>query len=129
MVADRQTIVIAEDEAQIANLVKYKLEKSGYEVLWGGNGRLALDLIEQNHPDLVILDVMMPVMDGYEVLRAMKADPVTKSIPVIMLTARGLEQDILKGFDNGAVDYVVKPFSVTELAARIKTNLVRAKTA
>jgi DNA-binding response OmpR family regulator len=127
--SETQTIVIAEDEAQIANLVKYKLEKSGYRVLWGENGRLALDLIVQNHPDLVILDVMMPVMDGYEVLRAMKADPTMQSIPVIMLTARGLEQDILKGFDNGAVDYIVKPFSVTELAARIKSNLVRAKTA
>ncbi len=129
MASETQTIVIAEDEAQIANLVKYKLEKSGYRVLWGENGRLALDLIVQNHPDLVILDVMMPVMDGYEVLRAMKADPTMQSIPVIMLTARGLEQDILKGFDNGAVDYIVKPFSVTELAARIKSNLVRAKTA
>ncbi len=122
---EEPTILIAEDEPQIANLVKFKLEKSGFQVLWGENGKQALELINEHKPDLVILDVMMPIMDGFEVLRAMKAEPETENIPVIMLTAKSMEEDILKGFESGAVDYMVKPFSVSELAARVKTNLAR----
>jgi len=122
---DKQVIVVAEDEPQIANLVRYKLEKSGYEVLWGEDGQRAWELIKENNPDLVILDVMMPVMDGFEVLRAMQGASETREIPTIMLTARGLEEDILKGFEEGAVDYMVKPFSVTELAARVKASIGR----
>ena len=122
---DKQVIVVAEDEPQIANLVRYKLEKSGYEVLWGEDGQRAWELIKENNPDLVILDVMMPVMDGFEVLRAMQGASETREIPTIMLTARGLEEDILKGFEEGAVDYMVKPFSVTELAARVKATIGR----
>jgi len=125
----RSRILVVDDEVDISTVLSVTLRRAGFDVRTASDGIEAIEAIRQELPDLVILDVMMPVMDGYEVLRAMKADPVTKSIPVIMLTARGLEQDILKGFDNGAVDYVVKPFSVTELAARIKTNLVRAKTA
>jgi len=120
---EKRRIVIAEDEPQIANLVKYKLEKSGFEVIWGENGQLAWELIQAQKPDLVILDVMMPIMDGFEVLNAMKAEPSTEEIPVIMLTARGMEEDILKGFDAGVVDYMVKPFSVTELAARVRATI------
>lgn len=123
---DKKTIVIAEDESQIANLVKFKLEKSGYEVFWGDNGKVALELINSHLPDLVILDVMMPVMDGFEVLRSIKAEERTSNIPVIMLTARGMEDDVLKGFESGAVDYMTKPFSVLELAARVKSALARA---
>lgn len=123
---ERQTIIIAEDQAQIANLIKFKLEKSGYQVLWGKNGQLAWELIQNNPCDLVILDVMMPIMDGFEVLNAMKAEPSTKEIPVIMLTAKGMEEDIIKGFDAGVVDYLVKPFSVTELAARVKATIDRS---
>lgn len=122
---EKPTILIAEDEPQIANLVKFKLEKSGCQVLWGENGKQALELINEHKPDLVILDVMMPIMDGFEVLRSIKAEPETANIPVIMLTAKGMEEDVLKGFESGAVDYMVKPFSVSELAARVKTNLDR----
>lgn len=122
---DKQTIVIAEDQSDIAQLVLFKLNRQGYEVFWGKNGREALDLINENQPDLVILDVMMPIMDGFEVLRTIKNDPATKDIPVIMLTAKTMEEDILKGFDSGAVDYIGKPFSVTELAARVKAVLGR----
>jgi len=122
---DKPLVVIAEDEPQIANLVRFKLEKSGYEVLWGENGKEALELVRQNLPDLVILDVMMPIMDGFEVLRLMKEGVETADIPVIMLTARGMEADVLKGFDSGAVDYCTKPFSVSELAARVKSALAR----
>ncbi len=124
-VNEKQTVLIAEDDPQIANMIKYKLEKSGYLVVWGEDGGAALDLIRENPPDLVILDVMMPVMDGFEVLRALKSDPATRGIPVIMLTARGMEDDILKGFESGAVDYMIKPFSIQELAARVKANIGR----
>jgi two-component system, OmpR family, alkaline phosphatase synthesis response regulator PhoP len=122
---DRRLVVIAEDDPQIANLVKFKLEKSGYDVMWGENGKLALELVTRNAPDLVILDVMMPIMDGFEVLRLMKEGEGTKDIPVIMLTARGMEADVLKGFETGAVDYLTKPFSVSELSARVKSILAR----
>jgi DNA-binding response OmpR family regulator len=123
--SDKPVVVVAEDEPQIANLVRYKLEKSGYEVLWGKDGQRAWELIQESKPDLVILDVMMPIMDGFEVLRAMHDGPETREIPAIMVTARGMEEDILKGFEEGAVDYMVKPFSVTELAARVKATIGR----
>ena len=123
--SDKPVVVVAEDEPQIANLVRYKLEKSGYEVLWGKDGQRAWELIQESKPDLVILDVMMPIMDGFEVLRAMHDRPETREIPAIMVTARGMEEDILKGFEEGAVDYMVKPFSVTELAARVKATIGR----
>lgn len=123
---EKRLIVIAEDEPQIANLIKFWLEKTGCEVLWGENGKLALELINENKPDLVILDVMMPIMDGFEVLRLMKEEEETSDIPVLMLTARSMEADVLKGFDSGAVDYMIKPFSVSELAARVKSALARS---
>lgn len=116
-------IVLAEDDHQIASLVKFKLEKDGYTVHLGENGRVALDLINQTVPDMVILDVMMPVMDGFDVLRTLKSSDDTSSIPVIMLTAREMEEDVLKGFDLGAVDYMTKPFSPSELSARVRVNL------
>lgn len=116
--ADRKKVAVVEDDPMISNLVKLKMEKSGYEVVVGENGKTGLELITEHLPDLVILDVMMPIMDGFEVLRRIKADERTRDIPVIMLTARGMEDDILKGFDSGAVDYVTKPFSISELAAR-----------
>jgi DNA-binding response OmpR family regulator len=116
-------IVLAEDDHQIASLVKFKLEKDGYTVHLGENGRVALDLINKTVPDMVILDVMMPVMDGFDVLRTLKSSDDTSSIPVIMLTAREMEEDVLKGFDLGAVDYMTKPFSPSELSARVRVNL------
>lgn len=125
--AERQMVVIAEDDAQIANLVRFKLEKSGYDVLVGENGKRGLELIREHQPDLVILDVMMPIMDGFEVLRTMKSEEPTREIPVIMLTARSMEEDILKGFEAGAVDYLTKPFSVSELAVRVNSILARQR--
>lgn len=118
-------MLIAEDDPEIANFVKFKLEKSGLEVMHGENGKVALELINENKPDLVILDIMMPIMDGFEVLRLMKENPETRGIPVIMLTAKGMEADVLKGFETGAVDYITKPFSVSELAVRVKSVLAR----
>jgi DNA-binding response OmpR family regulator len=113
-------IVLAEDEPQIARLIEFKLKKEGYSVTWKENGEEALKAIKTEEPDLVILDVMMPVMDGYEVLRRLKEDENLKSIPVVMLTARAQEKDVVKGINLGAEDYITKPFHPAELLARVK---------
>ncbi len=116
-------IVLAEDEPQIARLIEFKLKKEGYEVTWKENGEEALKAIKEDKPDLILLDVMMPVMDGYEVLRRLKEDEDLKSIPVVMLTARAQEKDVVKGIDLGAEDYITKPFHPAELLARVKRIL------
>ena len=120
-------IVLAEDEPQIARLIEFKLKKEGYQVTWKENGKEALEAIKAEEPDLVILDVMMPVMDGYEVLRRLKEDENLKSIPVIMLTARAQEKDVVKGIDMGAEDYITKPFHPAELLARVKRILAKPR--
>ena len=116
-------IVLAEDEPQIARLIKFKLEKEGFEIEWKDNGEDAFNAIKEMKPDLALLDVMMPVMDGYQVLKKVKEDDNLKHIPVIMLTAKGQERDVVKGFDLGSEDYIVKPFRPAELVARIKKIL------
>lgn len=113
-------IVLAEDEPQIARLVEFKLKKEGYQVTWKENGEEALKAIKADKPDLILLDVMMPVMDGYEVLRRLKEDENLRSIPVVMLTARAQERDVVKGINSGAEDYITKPFHPAELLARVK---------
>ena len=92
-------------------------------MIWEKDGGAAYESIKANNPDLVILDIMMPVMDGYQVLKKMKEDENLKNIPVVMLTVRGQEQDIIRGFDLGSADYIVKPFRPAVLAARIKKIL------
>ncbi len=116
-------IILAEDEPQIARLIEFKLRKEGYSVTWKENGEEALKAINEDKPDLIILDIMMPVMGGYEVLRRVKEDENLKSVPVIMLTARGQEKDVVKGIDLGAEDYITKPFHPAELLARVKRIL------
>ena len=116
-------IVLAEDEPQTAKLVEFKLRKEGYQVTWKENGEEALEAIKREKPDLILLDVMMPVMDGYEVLRQVKENEGLKDIPVIMLTARAQERDVVKGIDSGAEDYITKPFHPAELLARVKRIL------
>ncbi len=116
-------IVLAEDEPQIARLVEFKLKKEGYQVICKGNGEEALAAIKTEEPDLILLDVMMPVMNGYEVLRRVKEDENLKNIPVVMLTARAQERDVVKGIDTGADDYITKPFHPAELLARVKKIL------
>ena len=113
-------ILIADDEEHLGYMIKFKLEKSGYAVDWHVNGRDALQAVKANPPALVILDVMMPGMTGFEVLEAIKTDAALKTIPVIMLTARGQEDDTLRGINLGAADYVTKPFRPAELLARVK---------
>jgi DNA-binding response OmpR family regulator len=112
-------ILLAEDEPHIGDMVAFKLTNSGHEVIRAASGDVALDLAGSDRPDLIVLDVMMPVLDGFEVLAALKRDTSLKAIPVIMLTAKGQERDVLNGLAEGAVDYIVKPFSLKELVARI----------
>ena len=116
-------ILVAEDEPYILRMLEFKLNSLGHEVIRAVDGGEALELAARESPDLVLLDVMMPVLDGYQVLRKLKSDDKTKDIPVIMLTAKGQEKDIVTGIEAGAVDYVTKPFSFVELIARVNRAL------
>ena len=120
------TILIVEDEPDIAELVKYHLEKAGLPARVIGDGKQALDLIVREHPALVVLDLMLPGLDGMEVCRRLRGSPATRGIPVIMLTAKAEEVDRIVGLEMGADDYVPKPFSPRELVARVKAVLRRA---
>ena len=122
------TILIVEDEADIADLVKYQLEKEGLAARTVSDGKQALDLIVRDHPDLIILDLMLPGTDGMEVCRRLRANSATQAIPIIMLTAKAEEVDRILGLEMGADDYVPKPFSPRELVARVKAVLRRTAT-
>ena len=119
------TILVVEDEPDIADLVKYHLEKAGLPARVVGDGKQAMELIVRDHPDLVVLDLMLPGMDGLEMCRRLRASPETRGIPVIMLTAKVEEVDRIVGLEMGADDYVPKPFSPRELVARVKAVLRR----
>ncbi len=116
-------IVLAEDDAKQAELVRRYLERERHTVVVVGDGTAALDLVRRHPPDLLVLDVMLPGMDGLEICRTLRAET---DLPVLMLTARSTEDDLLAGLDLGADDYVTKPFSPRELMARIRTLLRRA---
>ncbi len=117
-------ILVVDDEPSVTDLLAYNLHKTGYEVLIAANGNDALRLAHQSKPDLILLDLMLPGVDGLEVCRELRK---ASDVPVIMLTARGEEIDRVVGLELGADDYVCKPFSVRELLARIKTVLRRVK--
>ncbi len=118
-------ILAVDDEPLYLRLLKVNLEPEGYEVITASDGETALDLVTAKQPDLVILDVMMPKLDGITTCERIRQ---FSNVPIIILTARGEEQDRVRGLDVGADDYVVKPFSVTELVARVRAVLRRAKT-
>ena len=120
------TIAIIEDESNIVELVKYNLDREGYHTLSANNGKKGLELVRQELPDLVILDLMMPELDGISVCKQLRADPQTKNIPVIILTAKSEEADRVLGLEMGADDYVTKPFSPRELVARVRAVLRRS---
>jgi len=120
-------ILVVEDEADIRQVLAYSLGQSGHEVLIAERGELALGLVREKRPDLVLLDLMLPDIPGLEICRAIKADASLRIIPVIMVTARSEEIDRVVGFELGADDYVVKPFSVRELILRIQAVLKRAQ--
>lgn len=118
-------ILIAEDEKQIADMIAFKLTNAGHQVIRAHDGEQAVTMTTREHPDLILLDAMMPGISGFEVLRRLKRDPALKDIGVIMVTAKGHERDVLSGLSGGAIDYVVKPFSLKELAARVELALRR----
>ncbi|MEP6967206.1 MAG: phosphate regulon transcriptional regulator PhoB [Pseudomonadota bacterium] len=136
MAAERQSsarnatlpyILVVEDEDSLATLLQYNLDKEGYGVALCADGEEALVMIDEKQPDLVILDWMLPTVSGIEVCRRLRQRPSTRNLPVVMLTARGEESDRIRGLDTGADDYVVKPFSMIELCARIRAVLRRIR--
>jgi len=122
-------IAVVDDEPDIVELITHHLKKEGFKVREFYDGESLLTFIKDNPPDLVILDLMLPGIDGLEVCRTLKVNERTSSIPIIMLTARGTETDIVVGLELGADDYIVKPFSPRELIARVKAILRRAQPA
>ncbi len=121
----RRSILVVEDEPDIAEVIQYNLSREGYRVDIVGDGERALERIVRDAPDLVLLDLMLPGLDGLELCRRMKEDPVTRPIPVIMVTAKGEESEVVLGLGVGADDYVAKPFSPRELTARVRAVLRR----
>jgi DNA-binding response OmpR family regulator len=120
-----EKILIVDDEESLAEFVARALRQHGYRTLCAYDGDSALNMIGEELPDLVILDLMLPMMDGWEVCRRAKADPLTRTIPIIMLTARSSSEDVVQGLDLGADDYMKKPFPLEELLARVRVLLRR----
>jgi len=120
-------ILVVEDEDALATLLHYNLEKEGYQVTAAGDGEEALTLVSEKLPDLIVLDWMLPKVSGIEVCRRLRARTETRNVPIIMLTARGEESDRIRGLDTGADDYVIKPFSMSELSARMRAVLRRLR--
>lgn len=118
-------ILVVDDEKNILELVRFNLEREGYQVLTSLDGTSALEQARSEIPDLILLDIMLPGMDGLEVCRVLHQDPVTKDIPIVMLSAKADELDRVLGLEMGADDYVTKPFSPRELVARVKARLRR----
>lgn len=125
MPTHREHIVIIEDEGDILELIEYNLAREGYKVSAERDGEEGLQRVRQDAPDLVLLDLMLPKLDGIEVCRRLKQDPLTRAIPIVMVTAKGEESDIVLGLGVGADDYIPKPFSPKELVARVKAVLRR----
>lgn len=121
-------ILVADDDMDIRDLVAFKLEQAGYDVVAVDNGLAALTAAVENPPDLVVLDVMMPGMSGIDVCRQLRQEQGTKALPIILLTARAQEGDVEVGFGAGADDYIVKPFSPRELVSRVEAVLARMRT-
>lgn len=124
----RKTVLIIDDEKDLTELVRYNLEREGFDVIAATNGETGLDIALRHTPDVLVLDVMMPGLDGLDVCRRLRADARTRRLPIIMLTARASEADRIVGLELGADDYVCKPFSPRELVARLKAVLRRTQT-
>ena len=120
-----ERILVVEDEEEILELLRYNLAKQGYRVSCAGRGEDALRMALADAPDLVLLDLMLPGMDGMEVCRRLRRDPATQAVPIVMLTAKGEESDVVAGLELGADDYLTKPFSPRVLVARIRAVLRR----
>ncbi len=120
-------ILIVDDEPNIVLSLEFLMKREGYEVATAGDGEAALEALAAQTPDLVILDVMLPKMNGFDVCRRVRADPRWKAVPILMLTAKGRDSEVSKGLGLGADLYVTKPFSTKELAAQIKGLLAAAR--
>jgi len=120
MATDSKRILVVDDERHIVRLIQVNLEREGYQVLTSFDGKDGLQKAKTEQPDLVVLDVMMPYMDGFEVLKSMKADPATSSIPVIMLTAKAQDADVFRGWSSGVDCYLTKPFNPMELLTFVR---------
>lgn len=116
-------VLIADDEPNIVASLEFLMEQAGYEVKVAANGREALELVAAFRPDLVLLDVMMPGKNGYEICQSLKSDPATRAVKVVMLSAKGRDIEVAKGLELGADAYVTKPFSTRELVARVRDML------
>lgn len=123
----REKILVVDDEDDILELVRYNLQKEGYELHGVTSGEAGIQKAKSLAPDLILLDLMLPGMDGLQTCRVLKSDPQTSSIPVVMLTAKGEDSDIVAGLELGADDYITKPFSPRVLLARVRAVLRRAK--
>jgi DNA-binding response OmpR family regulator len=123
----KRKVLVVDDEKDIVDLVAYNLNRNGYETLVAYNGNQALDIAKKSSPDLIILDLMLPGIDGTEVARRLKAESQTANIPIVMLTAKGEETDVVVGLTLGADDYVTKPFSIKVLLARVGSVMRRAE--
>ena len=121
----RETILVVEDDENIQQLVGYNLAKAGFHVLYADNGEQALNVIKREKPELIVLDLMLPGLSGFEICKLVRKDPKTKSLPIVMLTAKSEEDDMAAGLDLGADDYITKPFSPKILISRIKAALRR----
>src|SRR5215510_7203435 len=120
-------VLVVEDEAALVTLLRYNLQREGFRVIDAANGEEALLIVKEQRPDLILLDWMLPALSGIEVCRQIRRSPEHRRTPIIMLTARGEETDKLRGLEVGADDYVTKPFSPSELVARVRAVLRRAK--
>jgi two-component system, OmpR family, phosphate regulon response regulator PhoB len=120
-------VLVVEDEDALSTLLQYNLEKEGYQVRLAADGEDALVQVDERLPDLIVLDWMLPKISGIEVCRRLRGRVETRNVPIVMLTARGEESDRIRGLDTGADDYVIKPFSMTELTARIRAVLRRIR--
>ena len=125
----RPVVLLVEDEPAQREMLAYNLEAEGFDVITADNGEDGLILVDENDPDLIVLDWMMPQLSGIEVCRRLKSNSKTRQIPVIMLSARAEEVDRVRGLETGADDYVIKPYSVIELMARVKAHLRRIRAA
>ena len=123
------SVLVVDDDPDVCDLVRYKLEQSGFDVRRASDGDQALREVDAEVPDLVLLDIMMPGMSGLEVLERWRANGATEKLPIIMLTAKAQENDVERGFELGADDYVIKPFSPRELARRVTAVLSRRQSA
>ena len=129
MAAEQPSVLVVEDEPAQREVLAYNLEAEGFRVTMAGNGEEALLLVSEDRPDIIVLDWMLPNVSGIEVCRQLKTRTETRSVPIIMLSARSEEVDRVRGLETGADDYVVKPYSIVELMARVRTQLRRTRPA